>query len=183
MSGKTYKELLEQLALAERKRVKQRGERLIAEEKIRRNVRKKVVRRVRPDSQIDTSDIPPLTEDFFRRAVRNPFLRRALKLSPPGKILREEYMKPVGLSPRALANALHVPLEKVIPVLESKRGISAEMAVLLSVYFGTTDTYWINLQAHYDLEVAKEQMREHVARIIPHARAKTVGRPRKPGNA
>jgi hypothetical protein len=128
MSGKTYKELLEQLAPAERKRIKQRGEQLIAEEKTRRSVRKKIVRwRVRPDSQIDTSDIPPLTEDFFRRAVRNPFFRRALKLAPPGKILREEYMKPVGLSPRALANALHVPLGKVIPVLESKRGISAEM--------------------------------------------------------
>jgi plasmid maintenance system antidote protein VapI len=49
------------------------------------------------------------------------------------------------------------------------------MAVLLSVYFGTTESYWINLQAYYDLEIAKEQMRGHVARIIPHARGKTAG--------
>jgi addiction module HigA family antidote len=123
---------------------------------------------VRPVSQIDSSDIPPLTEDFFRRAVRNPFFRairrRKLKLLYPGKILREEYMRPIGLSPRALAGALYVPFAKVSPILESKRPISAEMAVLLSVYFGTTESYWVNLQAHYDLEVAKEQMREHVGK-------------------
>ena len=61
----------------------------------------------------------------------------------------------------------------VAPILKAKRGVSPEMAVRLSVYFGTTDRYWVNLQAHYDLEVAKERMRERAARIIPHARAKT----------
>ena len=57
-------------------------------------------------------------------------------------------MKPVGLLSRALANALHVPLGEVSPILESKHGISAEMAVLLSVYLGTTESYWLNLQTH-----------------------------------
>ena len=171
MSGKTYKERLKQLAPAERKRVKQRGEQLIAEEKTRRDVRKKAVRRVLPDSEINTSDIPPLTEDFFRRAVRNPFLRRTgrrkLKLTHPGRMLRDEFMKPVGLSARALAKALHVPSAKVNPILESRCAISAEMAVLLSVYFGTSDRYWIDLQGHYDLQVAKDRVRAHAARIVP----------------
>jgi antitoxin HigA-1 len=172
MSGKTYKVLLGQLAPAERKRVKRRGEQLIAEEKTRRGVRKKVVRRVRPDSEIDTSDIPPLTEDFFRRAVRNPFFRRAgrqqLKLTHPGRILRDEFMKPVGLSARALAKALYVPVAKVKPILESRSAISAEMAVLLSVYFGTSDRYWIDLQGHYDLQLARQRIRAHAAQIVPH---------------
>jgi addiction module HigA family antidote len=172
MSGKTYKELLAQLTPAERKRVKQRGEQLRAEEKTRRGVREKVVRRVGPDSEINTSDIPPLTEDFFRRAVRNPFIRRAgrqkLKLTHPGRILRDEFMKSVGLSARVLAKALYVPVEKVKPILESRSAISAEMAVLLSVYFGTSDRYWIDLQGHYDLEAAKERVGAHAARIVPH---------------
>ena len=149
----------------------------MAEKKARRNIRNKVVRRARPDSEINTSDIPPLTERFFSRAVRNPLFQpargRKLRLSHPGMILREECLKPVGLSARALAKALHMPLAEVNPVLMSRCGISADMAVLLSVYFGTSDSYWSNLQGHYDLEVAKDRVRERAARITPHERAKT----------
>ena len=52
------------------------------------------------------------------------------------------------------------------PILESRIAISAEMAVLLSVYFGTSDRYWIDLQAHYNLQVAKNRVRAHAARIV-----------------
>lgn len=176
MSGKTYKELLRRLPPVERNRVKQRGEPLIAQEKARRRARDKLVGRVRPDSGIDTSDIPPLTEDFFRRAVRNPFLRRTgrrrLKLTHPGRILRDEFMKPFGLSARVLAEALYVPLTKVNAILQSRSAISAETAVLLSVYFGTSDRYWIDLQGHYDLQLARDRVRAHAARIVPHSHDK-----------
>jgi addiction module HigA family antidote len=95
---------------------------------------------------------------------------RKLKLTHPGKILREEFMAPIGLSAYALAKALDVPLPRVNDIVRAKRGISPEMAVLLSAYFGTSDAYWINLQGHYDLEVAKDRVKKHVARITPHPR-------------
>lgn len=178
MSSKTHKELLKQLAPAERKRVQQRSGELIAREKARCVARKKPTRHVRPDSEIDTSDIPPLTEDFFRRAMRNPFLRRAgqrrLKLTHPGRILRDEFMQPVGLSARTLSKALYVSLAKVNAILQSRSAISAEMAVLLAVYFGTSERYWIDLQGHYDLHVAKDRIRAHAARIVPRPGDKTL---------
>ncbi len=93
---------------------------------------------------------------------------RKLKLTHPGRILREEFMEPVGISAYALAKALHVPLPRVNDIVREKRAISPEMAVLLSAYFGTSDEYWINLQAHYDLEMAKDRVAKQVARILPH---------------
>src|SRR5215470_17830861 len=93
---------------------------------------------------------------------------KKLKLAHPGKILREEFMEPVGLSAYGLAKALGVPLPRVNDIVREKRAISPEMAVLLSVYFRTSDMYWINLQAHYDLEMAKDRVAKQVARIQPH---------------
>ena len=95
---------------------------------------------------------------------------RTLKLAHPGKILREEFMAPVGLSAYALAKSLDVPLPRVNDIVREKRTISPEMAVLLSAYFGTTDGYWIHLQAHYDLEMAKDRVGKRAARIAPHPR-------------
>ena len=94
--------------------------------------------------------------------------RKKLKLAHPGKILREEFMEPVVLSAYALAKALEVPLPRVNDIVREKRAVSPEMAVLLSAYFGTTDGYWMNLQAHHDLELAKDRVAKHAARIQPH---------------
>ena len=93
---------------------------------------------------------------------------KKLKLTHPGKILREEFMEPVGISAYALAKSLDVPLPRVNDIAREKRAISPEMAVLLSAYFGTSDGYWINLQAHYDLEMAKDRVAKQVARIRRH---------------
>lgn len=90
---------------------------------------------------------------------------KKLKLTHPGRILREEFMEPASLSAYALAKALEVPLPRVNDIVREKRGVSAEMAVLLSAYFGTTDIYWINLQGHYDLQQAMDRVGRHVARI------------------
>jgi len=98
---------------------------------------------------------------------------RKLKLAHPGKILREEFMEPLGLSAYALAKSLSVPLPRVNDIVREKRTISPEMAVLLSAYFGTTEGYWINLQAHYDLEMAKDRVGKHAARIAPHPQDKS----------
>jgi antitoxin HigA-1 len=93
---------------------------------------------------------------------------KKIKPTHPGKILREEFMEPVGITAYALAKALHVPLPRVNDIVREKRSVSAEMAVLLSIYFGTSDSYWINLQAHYDLVIAKDRIAKHAARIQPH---------------
>ena len=93
---------------------------------------------------------------------------KKLKLTHPGKILREEFMEPVRITAYALAKALHVPLPRVNDIVREKRTVSPEMAVLLSTYFGTSDSYWINLQAHYDLVLAKERVAKQAARIQPH---------------
>ena len=93
---------------------------------------------------------------------------KKLKLTHPGRILREEFLEPIGLSAYALAKALDVPLPRVNDIVREKRAISPEMAVLLSAYFGTTDGYWINLQSHYDLEMARDRIGKRVARIHPH---------------
>jgi len=93
---------------------------------------------------------------------------RKIKPTHPGVILREEFMEPVGITAYALAKALHVPLPRVNDIVREKRTISAEMAVLLSTYFGTSDSYWINLQGHFDLSIAKDRVAKQVARIQPH---------------
>ena len=93
---------------------------------------------------------------------------RKIKLAHPGKILRQEFMEPVGLSAYALAKSLGVPLPRVNDIVREKRSISPEMAVLLSAYFGTSDGYWINLQAHFDLEMAKDKVGKQAAQINPH---------------
>jgi addiction module HigA family antidote len=95
---------------------------------------------------------------------------KKLELAHPGKILREEFMEPVGLSSYALAKALDVPLPRVNDIVREKRAISPEMAVLLSKYFGTSDGYWSNLQSHFDLEMAKDRVAKRAARIQPHPR-------------
>ncbi len=93
---------------------------------------------------------------------------RKIKLAHPGKILRQEFMEPVGLSAYALAKSLGVPLPRVNDIVREKRSISPEMAVLLLAYFGTSDGYWINLQAHFDLEMAKDKVGKQAAQIHPH---------------
>jgi len=93
---------------------------------------------------------------------------KKLKLTHPGKILRVEFVEPVGLSAYALAKSLEVPLPRVNDVVREKRAVPPEMAVLLSAYFGTTDSFWISLQAHYDLEMAKDRVGKQAVRIRPH---------------
>ena len=93
---------------------------------------------------------------------------KKIELAHPGRILREEFMEPIGLSAYAVAKAISVPLPRVNDIMREKRAISPEMAVLLSAYFGTSDGYWINLQSHYDLEMAKDRVGKQAARIRPH---------------
>src|SRR5207253_11090468 len=74
----------------------------------------------------------------------------------PGEILREEFMKPLGLSANALALALRVPATRIGDILrtEKPRAITADTAISLARYFGTSPEFWLNLQSAYDLSLA-----------------------------
>jgi addiction module HigA family antidote len=75
----------------------------------------------------------------------------------PGEVLREEFMAPLGLSANALATALRVPATRIGEIIKESRGISADTALRLARYFGTTPQFWVNLQSAYDLsKVAAE---------------------------
>ena len=87
----------------------------------------------------------------------------------PGEMLREEFMKPMGISANALAVALCVPLSRILDIIHERRGISADTSIRLARYFGTTERFWINLQAEYDLSVLRQFRQKEIERIIPRA--------------
>ncbi len=80
----------------------------------------------------------------------------------PGEILREEYLKPLGLSANALALKLRVPATRIGDILRERRGITPDTALRLARYFGTDAQSWMNLQTSYDLKMAS---REHEKEI------------------
>lgn len=93
----------------------------------------------------------------------------ATKLSPvhPGAILREEFIEGLQLTPYKVAKAIHVPLPRLNDIVLEKRGISPEMALRLSAYFGTTEQYWISLQADYERRIAKAKLAKDLKEIHP----------------
>ncbi|HEU0216537.1 MAG TPA: HigA family addiction module antitoxin [Stellaceae bacterium] len=86
----------------------------------------------------------------------------------PGEILSEEFMKPLGLSSNALALALRVPATRIGDILraEKPRAISADTALRLSRYFGTSAEFWLNLQSAYDLSRAQAERGSFIEREV-----------------
>ena len=84
----------------------------------------------------------------------------ARKLSPvhPGEVLQEEFLKPLGVSQYRLAKEISVPPRRVNEIVHGSRAITADTALRLARYFGTTDRFWLNLQARYDLEVERDRL-------------------------
>ena len=74
----------------------------------------------------------------------------------PGEILLEEFLKPMGISQYRLAKDIHVDPRRINEIVLGKRAISADTALRLSRYFGSSERFWMNLQAHHDLEVQKD---------------------------
>ena len=84
--------------------------------------------------------------------------RQTGKLDPiaPGEILLEEFMKPLGVSRNALARDLDIPISRVSEIVRGARAITADTALRLAAYFGTSAEMWMNLQSAYDLRVARQ---------------------------
>ena len=82
------------------------------------------------------------------------------KLAPihPGEILMEEYLNPLGLSQYRLAKGIGVPPRRINEIVHGLRSISADTALRLARFFGTTELFWFHLQANYDLEVVKDKL-------------------------
>ena len=88
----------------------------------------------------------------------------------PGEILAEEFMRPSGLSANALAKLLGVPVTRVSEIVRGRRGVTADTALRLARYFGTSADLWMGLQAEYDLRVAERQVGAEIRRRVPAAR-------------
>lgn len=86
----------------------------------------------------------------------------------PGEILLEDFLKPLGISQYRLAKSINVYSRRINEIVQGKRAVTADTALRLARYFGTSAELWINLQAHYDLELARDQLEEQVeAEITP----------------
>jgi len=84
--------------------------------------------------------------------------RRAHPPVHPGEILEKEFLEPLELSQYRLAKETNVPPRRINEIVHGTRAISADTALRLARYFGTTDEFWLNLQMHYDLEVERDRL-------------------------
>jgi addiction module HigA family antidote len=84
----------------------------------------------------------------------------------PGETIREDYLKPLGMSVNKLALELRVPATRMTEIVNGRRGISADTALRLARYFNTTPKFWLNLQASYDLARAAEVQLPEIERTV-----------------
>ncbi len=92
----------------------------------------------------------------------------AKNLAPihPGEILAEDFMAPVGLSANQLALSLRIPANRITAIVAGKRGITADTALRLARYFGTSAEVWMGLQADYDLQMERDKHGEEIERAV-----------------
>ena len=90
------------------------------------------------------------------------------KLPPihPGEILMEDFMKPLGLSSYRVAKDIGVPALRISQIVRGQRSITADTAMRLARYFGTSAAIWLRLQARYDLEIAEAKMAKRINREV-----------------
>lgn len=97
--------------------------------------------------------------------------RRQLIVTHPGEMLRAEFLEPHRLSANALANALHVPANRITAILKGRRAITADTALRLGRFFGTSAEFWINLQTDYELRTARGRIEDELGAVQPLAAA------------
>jgi antitoxin HigA-1 len=85
----------------------------------------------------------------------------------PGEILQEEFLTPLAVSQYRLAKEIGVPARRINEIVHGQRRISADTALRLARFFGTSERFWINLQARYDLEVEKDRLGDTLEGINP----------------
>ncbi|MCK0165638.1 HigA family addiction module antitoxin [Marinobacter sp. S6332] len=96
--------------------------------------------------------------------------RNGMRPIHPGEILREEYLEPLAMSVNALSKALHVPATRMNEIVRENRGVSADTALRLARYFGTSERFWLNLHTEYELrqvQISKAAQVEKEIRPYP----------------
>ncbi len=90
------------------------------------------------------------------------------KMEPihPGEVLREEFLDPMGISQYRLAKDTSVPARRINEIVHGKRGITADTALRLGRYFGTSAQFWMNLQDHFDLEVQMDNIGDRLEKEV-----------------
>ena len=84
----------------------------------------------------------------------------------PGEILLKEFLEPMGISQNKLALALHVPARRINEIVLGKRSITADTALRLARYFGTSPQFWLGLQMDYELDMAEDALEEKIKKEI-----------------
>ena len=104
--------------------------------------------------------------------------RKAKKrLAPvqPGEVLHAEFLEPLGMTQYRLAKSLRVPARRINEIVHGKRAISADTALRLARFFGTSELFWLNLQATYDLDVERDRLGARLAREVRAFATRAVG--------
>ena len=91
---------------------------------------------------------------------------KSLEPIHPGEILQEEFMAPLGLSANALSAEIAVPVTRVWEILRGRRGVTANTALRLARFFGTTPEFWLGLQAEFDLRTARREFGREIDKEI-----------------
>ncbi len=92
----------------------------------------------------------------------------AKKLPPvhPGEVLREDFLRPMNLSPYAVARAIGVPRTRIERLVSEQTAVTADTALRLARYFGTSPAFWLGIQAQYDLERAEDELGAELRKIV-----------------
>jgi antitoxin HigA-1 len=85
----------------------------------------------------------------------------------PGEVLQEDFLDGFGITQNKLAVSIGVPPRRINEIVHGKRGITADTALRLAKYFGTSAQFWLNLQSHYDLDLAEDRVADQIAAITP----------------
>lgn len=105
-----------------------------------------------------TRRLPPDVQRMAQRKLTILMAQKKIPPVPPGEVLREEFLKPLGVSQYQLAKDLSVPPRRINEIVHGKRAVTADTALRLSRYLGTSERFWLNLQARYELEVEKDRL-------------------------
>lgn len=87
----------------------------------------------------------------------------------PGEILLEEFLKPIGLTQRELANAIHVPYQRINEIVNGRRGMTPSTALRLAKFFGMSASFWMNVQLRWDLYQSQQNEASELETIQPYA--------------
>lgn len=92
--------------------------------------------------------------------------KNGMRPVPPGEILKEEFLKPLGITANALAKAIGVPANRITAILNDDRGITGDTAVRLATFFNTSAEFWMNLQMTYELRKAEKAFPPRLKKTI-----------------